>query len=207
MSELEDSQGAGARGIERDASDVAAAASASGPDHVDRVLAQWAEARPDLDTAPAAIVARLGRVAAYLDAAVNARLADHGLTRGSWDVLASLRRAGPPYRLSPTQLYRALMRSSGAMTHRLARLERAGLVRRVPDPNDGRGMLVELTRKGVALVDRVAPVHLDNEGALLEALSEGEREKLADVLRKLLRGFEREQPVPPPSGRGGRRKS
>ena len=186
---------------------IVKAPSASGADHVDRVLAQWAAVRPELDTAPAAIVARLGRVAAYLDAAVNARLADHGLTRGSWDVLASLRRAGPPYRLSPTQLYRALMRSSGAMTHRLARLERAGLVRRVPDPHDGRGMLVELTRKGVALVDRVAPVHLDNEGALLEGLSEDEREKLADVLRKLLRGFEREQPVPPPSGRGGRRKS
>src|SRR5215469_1618512 len=92
-------------------------------DHVDRVRAQWAAARPDLDTAPVAVIARLGRAAAYVDAGINAGLARFGLTREAWDVLASLRRAGPPYRLSPTQLYLALMRSSGAMTHRLAGLE------------------------------------------------------------------------------------
>src|SRR5439155_25154879 len=117
-------------------------------DHVDRVRAQWSKVRPDLDTSPVAVIARLGRATAYLDGGVNAQLAEFGLTREAWDVLASLRRAGPPHRLSPTDLYRALMRSSGAMTHRLRGLERAGLIERVPNPDDGRGMLVELTRKG-----------------------------------------------------------
>jgi DNA-binding MarR family transcriptional regulator len=171
------------------------------------VLAQWAAARPELDTAPVAVIGRLGRLTAYVDAGVDARLAEFGLTRASWDVLASLRRSGPPHRLSPTQLYLALLRTSGAITHRLARLERAGLVRRVPDPLDGRGSLVELTRAGLALVDRVAPEHLANERALLAALSGREQRTLAELLRKLLIGYESDQPSRPPSGRGGRRRS
>jgi DNA-binding MarR family transcriptional regulator len=153
-----------------------------------------------LDTAPVALIARLGRATAYVDAGVNARLADFGLSRGAWDVLASLRRAGRPYRLSPTQLYLGLMRTSGAMTNRLARLERARLIRRVPDPRDGRRLLVELTRKGVTIVDEVAPVHLATERALLAPLSEDEQTALIDLLRKLLTAFEREQPTPSPSG-------
>jgi DNA-binding MarR family transcriptional regulator len=176
-------------------------------DHVDRVLGQWASVQPDLDTSPVAVIARLGRATAYVDAGINARLAEFGLSRAAWDVLASLRRNGPPYRLSPTQLYVALMRSSGAMTHRVYGLERSGLVKRVPDPNDARGMLVELTPKGIALVDAIAPLHLDNERKLLRALSDDEQRMLADLLRKLLLTHEQEHPTPPPSGRGGRRKS
>jgi DNA-binding MarR family transcriptional regulator len=170
------------------------------------VRAQWAAAHPGLDTTPVAVIARLGRATAYIDAALNERLAEFGLTRATWDVLASLRRAGPPHRLSPTQLYVALMRSSGAMTHRLAGLEAAGLVRRMPDPQDGRGALVELTRKGSKLVDRVAPAHLATERALLDALDDDDRAALAALLRRLLVAFERERPVPPPSGVGGRRR-
>jgi DNA-binding MarR family transcriptional regulator len=175
-------------------------------DHVDHVLAQWAAVRPDLDTAPVAVIARLGRATAYVDAGINARLAEFGLTREAWDVLASLRRTGPPHRLSPTQLYQALMRSSGAITHRLASLESAGLVKRVADPEDGRSMLVQLTRKGITLADRVAPKHLENERALLAALSEQEQRRLAELLRKMLHAYEAEQLAPPPSGAGGRRK-
>jgi DNA-binding MarR family transcriptional regulator len=176
-------------------------------DHVDRVRAQWAAVRPELDTSPVAVVARLGRAMAYIDAGVNARLGEFGLTREAWDVLASLRRKGPPYRLSPTQLYRALMRSSGAMTHRLATLEDAGLVKRVADPEDGRSLLVQLTRRGLAVVDRVAPEHLVNERALLAGLSDEEQATLAELLRKLLHSFEAERLAPPPSGRGGRHRS
>lgn len=176
-------------------------------DHVARVVAQWAQVRPGLDTSSVEVIARLGRATAYIDAGINAGLAEFGLTRSSWDVLASLRRTGPPYRLSPTELYQALMRSSGAMTHRVAGLERAGLVRRMPDPDDGRGMLVELARKGVALVDRVAPIHMANERDLLRGLTAEEQDTLAALLAKLLAGFERSQPIPPPSGRGGRRKA
>jgi DNA-binding MarR family transcriptional regulator len=177
-----------------------------GADHVDHVVAQWAQARPDLDTAPIAVVARLGRATAYVDAGVNARLAEFGLTRNLWDVLAALRRCGAPYRRSPTDLYLALMRTSGAMTHRLAHLERAGLIRRVPNPEDGRGMLVELTHKGVRLVDRVAPAHLAAERDLLEPLTAEEQETLAALLRKLLQTLERDEPGPPAGGRGRRRK-
>lgn len=174
-------------------------------DHVDHVRALWEQVRPDLDTSSVAVIARLGRAAAYLDAGINERLADFGLTRNSWDVLASLRRTGPPYRLSPTELYRALMRSSGAMTHRLGELERAGLITRVPDPADGRGLLVELTPKGLELVDRVAPAHLERERELLAPLTEHEQATLAALLRKRLRAFEQTQSAPP-SGRGGRRR-
>jgi DNA-binding MarR family transcriptional regulator len=121
-------------------------------------------------------------------------------------VLASLRRGGAPFRLSPTSLYVALMRSSGAMTHRLASLEAAGLIERVPDPDDGRSVLVELTPAGLALVDDVAPAHLANERRLLAALSADDQRQLIGLLRKLLRSFEAGMQLPPPSGRGGRRK-
>ncbi|MFZ0088345.1 MAG: MarR family transcriptional regulator [Solirubrobacteraceae bacterium] len=170
-------------------------------DHVDRVLAEWGQARADLDLTPVSVIARLGRTTAYIDAAINARLAEFGLSRGSWDVLASLRRSGEPYRLSPTRLYQALMRTSGAMTHRLYRLERAGLITRLPDPEDGRGLLVQLTPKGAHLVDHVAPAHLSNERSLLAALSLDEQAALANLLRKMLTAFEREQSSPPPSRR------
>jgi len=172
---------------------------------VDRVLEQWAQEHPDLDLTPVAVIARLGRATAYIDAGINARLGEFGLSRGSWDVLASLKRSGPPHRLSPTQLYLALMRTSGAMTHRLYRLERNGLIRRIPDPQDGRGLLVQLTTKGIELVDQVAPEHLANERSLLTALDHDEQAQLTTLLRKMLTAFEREHPAPPPPGRNRRR--
>ncbi len=176
-------------------------------DHVDGVLRQWAEVRPELDLAPVAVIARLGRATAYIDAGINARLAEFGLSRGSWDVLASLRRTKPPHRLSPTELYLALMRTSGAMTHRLNRLERSGLIKRVPDPEDGRGLLVELTPQGLKLVDQVAPQHLANERSLLTALNDEEQTQLSQLLRKMLTTFEHERGIPPPAQRSSRCRS
>lgn len=174
-------------------------------DHVDRVRAQWARVRPDLDTAPLGIVARLGRAAAHLDQSINALMAPHDLSRPFWDVLASLRRAGPPFELSPTDLYRGLMRASGTMTHRLRRLESAGLIQRVPDPLDGRGMLVRLTPRGRRLVDEIAPLHLENERQLLRALSASDLTALEDILRRLLTSLEAAHPLPP--GRAGEERS
>jgi DNA-binding MarR family transcriptional regulator len=171
-------------------------AARSEEDHVDRVRAQWRAVRPDLDTAPVAIVARIGRIAAYLDQATDALMGEHGLARSSWDVLASLRRAGPPHELSPTELYQALMRSSGAMTNRLHRLERAGLIERRPDPGDGRGRLVRLTARGRTLVDDIAPIHLANERRLLASLPDEDRAALEDLLRRLARGLEETRPTP-----------
>ena len=171
------------------------------------MLASWARELPDLDTAPAGVVARLGRLVAYVDHAVGATLAEHGLRRSSWDVLATLRRHGSPYRLSPTALYQEGMRSSGAMTHRLRRLEDADLVERVPDPDDGRSVLVQLTAKGVELVETVLPAHLENERRLLSPLDAEEQRTLALLLSKLLLTFEQERPTPPPRRSGRRERS
>ena len=136
------------------------------------------------------MIARLGRAARYVDHRHEDFFSQHDLTRADWDVLAGLRRAGPPYRLSPTDLYRGLMRASGTITHRLQRLEKTGLIERVPDPEDGRGMLVQLTKAGVKLVDKLAPLHLQNEARMLEGLSERERDQLARLLKKLLATYE-----------------
>jgi DNA-binding MarR family transcriptional regulator len=168
-----------------------------GSDHVDRVRAEWRAVRPDLDTSPIAVVARVGRLAAYFDQAINAIMGRYGLTRSSWDILASLRRQPPPHQLSPTELYRALMRSSGWMTNRLHELERAGLIKRVSDPDDRRGVLVRLTPRGVALVDEIAPLHIQNERTLVDPLSGSERKQLEDLLRSLLIPLEKAQSGPP----------
>lgn len=168
-----------------------------GSDHVDRVRAEWRVVRPDLDSSPIAVVARVGRLAAYFDQAINAVMGRYGLTRSTWDILASLRRQPPPHQLSPTELYRALMRSSGWMTNRLHELAGAGLITRISDPDDRRGVLVRLTRRGVALVDEIAPLHLRNERALLDALSRSERKELEELLRSLLLPLEETQPAPP----------
>ena len=157
---------------------------------MDKVIDQWASERPDIDTRPFAIVGRIGRAGHLLDAAVEAKLEPHGLSRWSWDVLTALRRSGPPHRLTPTVLYRSLMRTSGAISNRLKRLEEQGLVRRVPDPTDGRGVLVELTPGGKRLVDGVIAGHLENERRLLAGLNLAEQRELAGLLRKLLIGLE-----------------
>jgi DNA-binding MarR family transcriptional regulator len=166
----------------------------SSGDHVARVREQWRAVRPDLDTTPIEVVARVGRLAAVFDRSTNELMAEHGLSRSSWDVLASLRRTGPPYELTPTELYRQLMRSSGAMTNLLHRLERVGLIERHPHAADGRGVLVRLTRPGRRLVDEIAPAHMENERRLLASLSGAERDTLARLLGRLAAGVEREAP-------------
>jgi DNA-binding MarR family transcriptional regulator len=166
-------------------------------DHVDAVRAAWQQVWPELDTSPIAVVARVGRLAAFFDQGIDRAMAAHGLSRSSWDILATLRRGGPPYEASPTEMYRGLMRSSGWIAKRLRRLEHAGLITRHPDPADARAIRVRLTGSGVALVDEVAPLHLANEERMLRALGGEDREQLAGLLRTLLVEMEREQPVPP----------
>jgi DNA-binding MarR family transcriptional regulator len=166
-------------------------------DHVARVREQWRVVRPDLDTTAMGIVARVGRLAAYFDQSTNALMGGYGLTRSSWDVLASLRRCGEPFELSPTQLYRGLMRSSGAMTNIVNALERDGLVKRRRDPSDGRGRLVRLTGEGLALVDEIADHHLANEQAMLAPLTRSECAAFEATLRALLATLESGQPQPP----------
>jgi DNA-binding MarR family transcriptional regulator len=165
-------------------------------DHVDRVRARWTRERPELDTSPAAVIARLGRAAHYTDRSLAEFFGRFGLSRADWDVLASLRREGPPFALSPSALSRALMRTSGAMSQRLASLERSGLITRTLDPADRRGIVVTLTTQGRSLVDDIAADHLANERRLLASLSAAEAERLAGLLRKLLLSYEAEETSP-----------
>ena len=109
-----------------------------------------------------------------------------GLQAGEFDVLATLRRSGQPCALTPTDLYEATMVTSGAMTNRLDRLEKAGLILRGPHPNDRRGIVVQLTEKGLALIDEALTAHVANEHEILAGLSDSERETLSRLLEKLI---------------------
>lgn len=159
-------------------------------DLVDRILEQWKRERPDLDVSPMAVIARISRLSRFLERQVEAVLSSHGLNESQFGVLAALRRAGPPYCLSPTALYNSLLISSGAMTNRLERLTAAGFVKRVPDVNDRRSILVMLTPKGLRVVEEAVRAHTQNEQKLLQPLTRPEREALARSLRKLLLDFE-----------------
>jgi len=154
-------------------------------DPVDRLLAQWRAERPDLDVSPMAVVGRLSRVARHVDAAQRATFSHHDLDPAAFDVLATLRRTGDPYALTPGDLMRSAMVTSGAITQRVDRLQARGLVRRSPHPDDGRVVLVSLTPSGLALVDRVLPEHLATEERLLAGLTRRQRDALADLLRTL----------------------
>ncbi len=160
------------------------------PDEVDGLLAAWRRERPELDVTPLAVLSRVSRLARHVDRTRRAAFAGHGLEVFEFDVLAALRRAGPPYELSPGQLLHQTLVGSGTMTNRLDRLERRGLVRRRPDPEDGRGIRVRLTPRGQALVDAAVTDLLAREKALLAALPARDRERLARLLRAVLLHFE-----------------
>lgn len=155
-------------------------------DVIDRIVDQWSRERPDLDVSVTHVVQRITRVYLLQAASIAEVFARHGLSFGEWEVLAALRRSGPPYRMKPTELYSALVLSSGAMTNRIDRLETAGFVERLPDPDDRRGTLVSLTDRGRRICDAAQRDHLANEERLLRALSARERDQLAKLLRKLL---------------------
>jgi DNA-binding MarR family transcriptional regulator len=179
---------------------------ASRQDHVDHILDQWSRQRPDLDVSPMGIIGRVFRLSRFLEQSIAEVLATHGLNEPLFAVLAALRRAGPPHCLSPTDLYNSLLVSSGAMTNRLRRLEHAGLVERMPDPHDGRSLLVALTPKGQKVIDEAVDAHTANEHRLLAALAPSDREALTDLLRRLLLQFEDHlEPTPSrnPAGEGG----
>ena len=154
-------------------------------DHVDRILAQWRVERPDLDASPMAVIGRLSRAAARVDARLAATFAAHGIDAATFDVLATLARQGPPYRITPAQLASVSMITTSAVAQRLNRLDALGLVTREPNPQDGRGKLVQLTPAGRELLDRVLPEHLATEESLLAPLSADERNTLAQLLARL----------------------
>jgi DNA-binding MarR family transcriptional regulator len=159
-------------------------------DRADIAIEQWGRERPDLPSLPMAIFGRLSDAnERVMRDHMNPLFAEAGLQPGEFDVLATLRRSGTPFLLSPTRLYEALMISSGGMTDRLDRLERAGLVERRPDPNDRRGKLIALTESGKRVIDETLGRHVANEQSMLSVLSRNEQEKLNVLLKKLIGGL------------------
>ena len=167
-------------------------------DEVDDLVAAWREQRPDLDVAPLQVLSRVSRLARHLDIARRGAFAAHGLESWEFDVLSALRRAGPPFQLTPGALLRATLVTSGTMTNRIDRLAAGGLVSREPDPRDRRGVLVTLSQRGQAVVDAAFIDLLERERALLASLGEDQRQVLADLLRTLLIPFDEGSP---PGGR------
>jgi DNA-binding MarR family transcriptional regulator len=159
-------------------------------DEVDRLVEAWSRERPDLDVAPLEVLSRVSRLARHLDLARRTAFAAHGLEPWEFDVLASLRRSGEPYALSPGQLVAQTLVSSGTMTNRVDRLAARGLVERRPDPTDGRGVRVHLTTDGAHVVDAALTDLLRQEEGILAALPAPRRQELGDLLRALVLPFE-----------------
>ena len=156
-------------------------------DRAARAVEQWRRERPDLDVSPMAVLGRLSQASSVIARErLNPLFARFGLQSGEFDVLATLRRSGPPFALTPTALYEATMVTSGAMTNRLDRLEKAGLIARGPHPEDRRGVIVQLTKNGRSLIDEAVTAHVENEHQVLSGLTREERDRLAALLEKLI---------------------
>ncbi|MFF5206821.1 MarR family winged helix-turn-helix transcriptional regulator [Streptosporangium sp. NPDC000396] len=155
-------------------------------DNVDRLLEQWKAERPDIDPTPMGVVGRISRASRLLERKLRDHFASHDLQPGEFDILATLRRSGHPYRLTAGGLVEASMVTSGAITNRIDRLAAKDLVTRETDPENRRSVLITLTDRGRRLVDDLVVDHVDHETRLLTALSPSEQEHLAELLRKLL---------------------
>ncbi len=159
-------------------------------DEVDRIVTAWARERPDLDVDPLQVLSRVTRLARHLDRARAAAFAEHGLVGWEFDVLAALRREGSPYELSPGQLVTQTLVTSGTMTNRVDRLASRGLVERLPDPRDRRGVIVRLTEQGRSAVDDAFAGLLAREHALLAGLDADRRAELSGLLQQLVAPFD-----------------
>jgi len=160
-------------------------------DDVDRLIAAWHRERPEVDVSPMHVLSRVTRLALHLDRARKEAFADHGLEPSEFDVLSALRRTGEPYQLSPGRLVQETLVTSGTMTNRVDRLVRKGLVERLPDPADRRGVQVRLTASGRTAVDGALDALLAHEKDLLAGLAGDESEAIAAALRKLSQPFDR----------------
>lgn len=165
------------------------------PDAVDRRMQQWQEEIPRLDPGVEGIIQRVGKLERTFKRLYEETLDAYGLTWGEWKVITSLRYAGAPYRSSPSKLSDECDLSTGAMTARLDKMEAAGTVRRLPDPDDRRGVVIELTDEGHALWQEVIDLEIEKESNVATALTGAERDELNALLRRLVHAFE---PLDPP---------
>jgi len=163
-------------------------------DHVARIQAEWARERPDLDVRPQGVIGRLHRLAGHLTEQLCVVYRRYGLAEGEFDVLAALRRAGEPFERAPGELAQFTMVTTGAMTKRLDRLERDGLVTRRRSSTDGRGRVVALTTAGRELIDRAFTEHMANEHRLLAELTNEEATQLESLLTSWLSRVEPPKP-------------
>ena len=159
-------------------------------DEVDRLVEAWQRERPDLDLRPMEVLSRMTRLGHHLDRARRQAFTEHAIESWEFDVLAALRRAGAPYELSPGRLLRETLVTSGTMTNRVDRLAARGLVERLPDPRDRRGVLVRLTTAGRTTVDGALEGLLSRERALLAGLDDADQARLAGLLQTLVAPFE-----------------
>lgn len=160
-------------------------------DHVTFITQQWEQERPDLDVTAMGIIGRVGRLYLAYQQGMQKTWAEFGLNAAKFDVLATLRRSGAPYVLSPGDLLKATMVASGTMTNRIDRLEADGLVRREVNPEDSRSFLIGLTEDGLALIDQAVTAHVQTQARLLEGLEPQEVETLRHMLSKALAAAER----------------
>ncbi|GAB2648902.1 MarR family winged helix-turn-helix transcriptional regulator [Kribbella swartbergensis] len=159
-------------------------------DHVARIQAEWRVERPDVDTTPQGVIGRLHRIANHLTGELTLLYAKYGLSEGEFDVLASLRRAGAPYERAPGEIALHTMVTTGAVTKRVDRLEKAGLVERRRSDADGRGRVVRLTPAGRRLFDQAFTAHMANEKRLLEPLTPHQTAQLEKLLTTWLAALE-----------------
>jgi DNA-binding MarR family transcriptional regulator len=164
-------------------------------DSVDKVLEQWREERPDLDVSGLGLVVRVDLLAKRFKQGTAEGLAKLGLKTWEYDVVSALRRQGPPYELPATELARASLLTTGAMTTRIDQLEARGLVRREADPDDRRGVRVRLTARGVSLVDEAFTARLAAAESSLDGLREADRKAVVAGLRKLMVALEKATPA------------
>jgi DNA-binding MarR family transcriptional regulator len=161
-----------------------------GSDIVDGIVKQWRDERPDLDAMPLTAVSRILRLAGLLEQRANEVLKPFDIPFWGFDVLGALRRQGRPYCLTPSELLRSTVLTSGAMTNRIDRMEELGLVERRRDPDDRRSVQVCLTLKGLKVVDAATPVRFQEAKDALRGVPAPERKLLAELLRKMLLGLE-----------------
>lgn len=159
--------------------------SPAGPDEdiVDQLLRDWARERPDLDVSAMAVVGRLLHLGELLQARASGHLRKHGIGYTELDVLATLRRSGAPYRLSPTALRKSVLLTSGAMTACLNRLEQRGLIQRSSDDADRRSLMASLTAGGLQLIDEAIASHFDAAAQMMAGFDCDEQDELAHLLR------------------------
>lgn len=159
-------------------------------DHVERILTQWRQERPDLEIAPMGTIGWIKQLNQQLTQGMERTWSVYDLNGASFDVLATLRRSGSPYALSPGDLMASTMVTSGTMTHRIDQLVKAGLVERVRNPKDGRSFVISLTPRGHALIDEAVTAHVETQAKLVSVLTVEQRAQLDDLLRQFLRGLE-----------------